>query len=307
MTTGDDRQPVNFFAAVGFDRAAQRRTDADWVADRLGHPQTRVLPVWRSHSLVLDGSGLGSLTVDDLSGLGIDEDPVFLGIAETTAFFAADISHVEDPHALDVIAAQGRFEDLRSIGAMVERQAGALMAYARGMAIWHSRHRFCGVCGAATVVEAAGHHRRCSNPACGATHFPRTDPAVIVLVHDGDDIVLGRSPNFIPGMYSVLAGFVEPGEQLEDTVRREVFEEVGVEVGEVTYHSSQPWPFPSSLMIGFRAKALTRTINVDGDELDDAGWYSRADLRASPEDESFKLPRRQSIARRLVDEWLAEG
>lgn len=305
MPTYDDEM-ANFFASIGFDRAAHRRTDDVWLAERLAHPETRILPVWRTHNLVLGGQDLGYVRPQDLPRLGVNDAPVFLGIVDTAAVFTVDISHLEEPHDLDVIAAQGQFDDLRGIGGVVERRAGALMAYARGMAIWHARHRFCGVCGAATVVEAGGHHRRCGNTACAAVHFPRTDPAVIVLVHDGDEILLGRSPRFNPGMYSVLAGFVEPGEQLEDTVRREVFEESGIEVGEVSYHSSQPWPFPSSLMIGFRARALTRQINIDGDELTDAGWYSRAQLKVSPENEIFSLPRRHSIARRLINEWLAE-
>ncbi len=306
MPVSSDK-PANFFASIGFDRAAHRRVDAAWLAAQLAHPETRILPVWRTHNLVSDGQGLGYVRPQDLPRLGVTEAPTFLGLVDATAVFTVDISHVDEPHDIDVIAAQGQFDDLRGIGGVVERRAGALMAYARGMAIWHARHRHCGVCGGATVVEAGGHHRRCGNAACGAVHFPRTDPAVIVLVHDGDEILLGRSPRFNPGMYSVLAGFVEPGEQLEDTVRREVFEESGIEVGAVAYHSSQPWPFPSSLMIGFRAQALTREINIDDDELTDAGWYSRDQLRISPENEIFSLPRRHSIARRLIDEWVDEG
>ena len=149
--------------------------------------------------------------------------------------------------------------------------------------------------------------RRCTNETCGAQHFPRTDPAVIMLVHDGERVVLGRQKVWPPGMHSVLAGFVEPGESLEDAVRREVAEEVGIALGEVTYHSSQPWPFPSSIMLGFMARATTTELNLATDEIETARWYTRAELRASPENEVFKLPRRDSIARRLVEDWLAEG
>jgi NAD+ diphosphatase len=173
---------------------------------------------------------------------------------------------------------------------------------------WHRRHGFCSVCGAATASREAGHVRRCTDPDCGAHCFPRTDPAVIMLVHDGGDrVVLGRKASMLPGQHSILAGFVEPGESLEDAVRREVFEEVGLELGEVIYHSSQPWPFPANIMLGFTARATTFDLNVDYNELEDgARWFTRDFLRSSPEDESFRLPRRDSISRRLVNEWLEE-
>jgi NAD+ diphosphatase len=181
-----------------------------------------------------------------------------------------------------------------------------MLAYARGLMHWHARHRFCGVCGSPTESAEAGHVRRCTNPACAAMHFPRTDPAVIVLVTDGSRALLGRQKSWPPGMHSVLAGFVEPGESLEDTVRREVHEETGIVVDEITYHSSQPWPFPSSIMLGFTARAATTALHVDPDELESAAWFEREFLLNSPENESFKLSRRDSIARRLIDDWLAD-
>jgi NAD+ diphosphatase len=171
---------------------------------------------------------------------------------------------------------------------------------------WHARHRFCGVCGAPTESVEAGHVRRCTSPACGASHFPRTDPAVIMLVHDGDRALLGRQKIWPPGMYSTLAGFVEPGESLEETVAREVFEESGIRVAEVRYHSSQPWPFPASLMIGFHAAAASREIRMDQSELEDCGWFSRAELRDFGR-QGKALPRADSIARRLIEDWLAQG
>jgi NAD+ diphosphatase len=172
---------------------------------------------------------------------------------------------------------------------------------------WHARHHFCGVCGYPTQSAEAGHVRRCTNPTCGASHFPRTDPAVIMLVHDGGDrVILGRQAQWPPGMHSVLAGFVEPGENLEEAVTREVAEEVGIAVTDVRYQSSQPWPFPASIMLGFTARALATDLQLSDDELETARWYTRAELRASPESESFRLPRRDSIARRLVEDWLAD-
>ncbi len=198
-----------------------------------------------------------------------------------------------------------RFGDLRQFGARLARHEGALLALARAMAFWHSRHRFCGVCGAPTRSEEAGHVRRCTEAGCATLHFPRTDPAVIMLVTDGDRALLGRNKNFLPGMYSTLAGFVEPGESLEDAVAREVREETAIDVAAVHYHSSQPWPFPANIMLGFYAEAASTAITVDYGELEDARWFERDWLLSHADDDNFRLPRRDSIARRLIEDWLA--
>jgi NAD+ diphosphatase len=199
-----------------------------------------------------------------------------------------------------------RFADLRQLAGRLERQEGALLAFARAMLFWHSRHRFCGLCGTPTRSEEAGHMRRCTDPSCHTMHFPRTDPAVIMLVTDGDRALLGRNKNFpVPGMYSTLAGFVEPGESLEDAVAREVREETAIEVAAVHYHSSQPWPFPANIMLGFYAEAATTEIAVDYGELEDARWFERGWLASHADDDTFRLPRRDSIARRLIGDWLA--
>ena len=179
-----------------------------------------------------------------------------------------------------------------------------VMAFARAMLFWHSRHRFCGLCGSPTRSEEAGHMRRCTDPACQAMHFPRTDPAVIMLVTDGDRALLGRNKNFVPGMYSTLAGFVEPGESLEDAVAREVLEETAIAVSAVHYHSSQPWPFPANIMLGFYAEAASSEITVDYGELEDARWFERDWLLSHVDDDGFRMPRRDSIARRLIGDWL---
>jgi NAD+ diphosphatase len=162
------------------------------------------------------------------------------------------------------------------------------------------------LCGSPTRSEEAGHMRRCSDPACHAMHFPRTDPAVIMLVTDGDRALLGRNKNFVPGMYSTLAGFVEPGESLEDAVAREVREETAIAVSAVHYHSSQPWPFPANIMLGFYAEAASTEITVDYGELEDARWFERGWLLSHIDDDSFRMPRRDSIARRLIGDWLAD-
>jgi NAD+ diphosphatase len=315
----------NFYTAPGFERAGLRRRDDGWILERLADPASLFVPVWRNQSLVVESDGgelraallaggeLAALIGDGEARLGRGE-AVFLGVIAERAHFAFDLSPHDDP--LDVLrspalaasglgGAEPRFTDLRRVGAVLERHEGALLALARAMMFWHFRHRFCGVCGSPTRSEEAGHMRRCSDAACNTMHFPRTDPAVIMLVTDGDRALLGRNKNFpLPGMYSTLAGFVEPGESLEDAVAREVREETGIVVASVDYHSSQPWPFPGNIMLGFHAEAATTEIAIDYGELEDARWFARDWLLTHPDDDSFRMPRLDSIARRLIEDWL---
>jgi NAD+ diphosphatase len=239
------------------------------------------------------------LTVAEL-GQALPEDAIFLGEEEGIGLFAVDLGRAA--------ARRGRFAEVRAVGAWLPAREAGWCAYARGLAYWHSRHRFCGVCGGVTVAIQGGHVRRCQ--ACDAQHFPRSDPAVIVLVtHDhsrlGARCLLGRAERFPAGMYSTLAGFVEPGESLEATVQREVFEEAGVELTDIVYRSSQPWPFPASLMLGFRARARSDQLRIDPNELVDAAWFTREQL-ADPERRPVKLPNPDSIARHLIEDWLSE-
>ena len=197
-------------------------------------------------------------------------------------------------------------QPVRAAGGRLDAVEGGLMVHAVALANWHRTHPRCSRCGAVTHIAQAGHVRRC--PACEALHFPRTDPAVIMLVTDGQDrALLGRQSSWPPQRYSTLAGFVEPGEALEDAVRREVAEEVGITVGDVTYAGSQPWPFPSSLMVGFFATAESDAISVDGDEIADARWFTREDVTALSADGSIRLPGVVSISRWLIDTWHQDG
>ena len=319
----------NYYAHPGFERAGLRRREPDWIRERLLDLSSVFIPVWRTQNLIIELEGneprAASITVEGLISVfgeigDIDErlahgQFVFLGLIDERAHFALDVSASEA--ALDMLrspalAAPGigeagvRFADLRQLAGRLERREGALLALARAMLFWHSRHRFCGLCGNPTRSEEAGHMRRCTDPACQAMHFPRTDPAVIMLVTDGDRALLGRNKNFpLPGMYSTLAGFVEPGESLEDAVAREVREETAIEVSAVHYHSSQPWPFPANIMLGFYAQAVTREISLEDGELADARWFERGWLLSHEDDDEFRLPRRDSIARRLIEDWLA--
>jgi NAD+ diphosphatase len=320
----------NYYAHPGFERAGLRRRETEWIRARLLDRDSLFVPVWRSQNLVVEieggepraavlgveaiGALLGGLAEGEIDERLVRGEFVFLGVIDERPHFALDLSGHEEPletlrsparAAAGIEDAGVRFADLRQLAGRLAREEGSLLALARAMLFWHSRHRFCGMCGAPTQSEEAGHMRRCTAPGCKAMHFPRTDPAVIMLVTDGERALLGRNKNFIPGMYSTLAGFVEPGESLEDAVAREVMEETAIEVGAVHYHSSQPWPFPANIMLGFYAEATSRDITVDYAELEDARWFERDWLRSHADDETFRMPRRDSIARRLIQDWLA--
>jgi NAD+ diphosphatase len=213
---------------------------------------------------------------------------------------------VEPSYAEGVVAASGAaFLDLRSAGGVFTAFDAGLFAYARGLAHWQTRTRFCTACAAPLRLEAGGHRAKCTNPQCGIEHFPRTDPAIIVIVGHGDRCLLGRGPQWPERRFSTLAGFVEPGETLEDAVRREVFEEAGVRVGECDYHSSQPWPFPASIMLGFTAQAEDPTIRL-GSELAEARWFSVDELVDGLRARTLGLSSPLSVSYRLIEHWLRE-
>lgn len=297
---------TNPYAGSPLDRAAALRDDAGWITARLADPASLLVPVWRSRNL-FRGLGEGRPEAVYLSGAAADsvrlaDGPwAFLGLLGDAAVFAADCSAAEDPAPL-LPPAAGRFEDLRAARGALPATDASVLAHARALMHWRGRHRFCGVCGAPCEPRSAGHVLHCTG--CGTQHFPRTDPAVIMLVHRGERCLLAQSQRFASAtMYSTLAGFVEPGESLEEAVAREVCEESGVVLGRVTYHSSQPWPFPANVMLGFHAEALTDALTIDPAELRDARWFTRAELRDHAA-LGFTLPPRDSIARRLIEDWL---
>lgn len=297
----------NIYAGLALDRAQHRRRDEAWLKARLVDPASAILPLWQGLLLIAESEmpTPALLQGEEAAALIPNAEWALLGLAGDQAVFALDLRSAGD--APPDLAPWGRFLDLRQVGPLLARTDAALLAYARGLMLWHQRHLYCGACGAPTVSAEGGHQRRCTNESCGLTHFPRTDPAVIMLVTSGDRALLGRQRAWAPGMHSTLAGFVEPGESLEEAVAREVMEEVGVPVDDVRYHSSQPWPFPASIMLGFTARALDERIVLDPQEIDAAAWFTREELRASPEDERLRLPRRDSIAYRLIRDWIEEG
>jgi NAD+ diphosphatase len=292
MSTLPPRLPM---AAGGLDRVSALRADAAWVEARLRDPASRMLVVRGESVPVEHVRGVSRLALRELSRLDIaieDEPPTLLGVnADGAAVFAAEAE--EGPE---------EYLHLRDVAAELPAGEAALAAQAVALLAWHRRSRHCSVCGAPSEAIEAGHMRRCTNPEDGTVHHPRTDPCVIVLVHHGDRVLLGRRPTWPPGRFSVLAGFVEPGETLEGAVAREVAEESGVTVRPETvrYVASQPWPFPASLMLGFTAAALDPTVG-DGDaELEEVRWFTRAELQRG----AVLLPPPSSIARHLIAAWL---
>lgn len=242
--------------------------------------------------------------VRSLEETGADvERAVFLGIEDGAPWFAIDITGT-GAAARSSLESLGRFVALGSIQDPVEGEAWSLLAQARALLAWNARALHCSVCGAPTETRNAGYVRACTNADCKALQFPRSDPAIIVRVTYEDRCLLARQPAYRPGLRSILAGFVEPGESLEDAVRREVAEEVGLRLTSLSYVASQPWPFPTSLMVGFAAEAAGKEIRVDGREIETASWMTRGDVRCETQRGTLILPSTKSIARRLIDDWL---
>ena len=307
--------PALSYGGGQLDRASARRKDGAWIAARWAHPDTLIVPVWRDLNLVAGQDAIIPTGASAPAFAAAAAETVFLGLRGDVAVFAADLSELDEDQSAE-LAGAGAFVDLRQVGQVMDAEQAALLAYARGMIHWHRHHRFCGRCGQPAESREGGHLRLCRDRDCGGQTFPRTDPAVIMLVVSPPAVgapprcLMGRHLRLPRGVYSTLAGFVEPGESLEDAVAREVREETGIVVGEVAYQGSQPWPFPRSMMLGFRAQAETTAITIDREELDDARWFSAAEVYEfgewADEDALRRLPRRDSIARYLLDTWLAE-
>ncbi|MGB8813533.1 MAG: NAD(+) diphosphatase [Paracoccaceae bacterium] len=306
------------FGGSGLDRAAELRADDAQIAMLLAGGQ--VLPIWRGKPLIVDGSSLGWVKADSpvLAGAA---SPIFLGLDDGVARFAVDTSHWSPEAGAEAVVAgffdpseqrhpalpaNYSFGELRGVMTRLSARDAELVATAKAVLHWHKSHGFCAACGAASTMTNAGWQRSCA--ACGAHHFPRTDPVVIMLVLHGNRLLLGRSHGWPEGMYSTLAGFVEPGETLEAAVRREVLEETGVSIGSVRYLASQPWPFPASLMIGCVAEATSDIITVDPAELDDALWITREDMVSvfAGAHSYIKPARKGAIAHHLIANWLAD-
>jgi NAD+ diphosphatase len=295
-----------YYTGLALDRASALRSDPAWLQARRAGPDVRVIPLWKDKCLVSGGLPV-PLAADSEAALPA-VGTVFLGLSAGTPVFAADLSDLDRADALALAGADDAADVRTLIGAIGRDEAG-LLAYARGLLHWQRRQRFCGSCGGRCEPRDGGHVRVCAE--CATLHFPRIEPAIIVLVElpgEPRRCLLGRPRGAGPGRYSTLAGFVEIGESLEDAVRREVAEEAGVAVGSARYQGSQAWPFPAGIMLGFRGVASGPDIAVDGAELTDARWFTEAEVRARIADSGTVPPyRHDSIGRALIEGWLAES
>ncbi len=300
------------FTGNRFDRAAQFRSDENWLAEKLEDSSTRFLPVHSLKALIdlndgpcIDWRGISDVREYIQAGATL----IFLGIADFSCHFAIDVSAIENPKQPPV-ADWGKFIDVRSISAQLRPGEAGALAQARSMIAWHDNHGFCAVCGSKTTLQESGYSRKCVSDECKSVHFPRTDPVAIMMVTKGDKCLLGTGHHFPRQQYSCLAGFIEPGETIEQGVRREVFEESGIKTGDVTYHSSQPWPYPSSLMIGCFAEAISEEITIDPKELADARWFTRDEVKEmlaksiTPEIPRLSPP--LAIAHQLAKAWIED-
>lgn len=301
------RSRTNQFTSVRLDRLVEYRDDREWVARALHSDDVYFVPLWRSRSLLQrgeDGTIAVYLRPAELSDPARVQPPTLLGADEKRTYFAVSVSDEQKDEILKRHDGAD-FSDLRTASIDMDAKHAGILAYAKALHYWQHRHGFCGVCGSANRLQSAGHRLVCSNDECGRESFPRIDPAIIVLVTHEDACLLGRNPNWPPRRFSTLAGFVEPGESLEDAVVREVWEEASVRLREIRYVSSQPWPFPASSMCGFYAEAASRECAVS-DELEEVRWFTTGELVRSVQDGSVLLSSPVSIAFKLLADWFAK-
>jgi NAD+ diphosphatase len=295
------------YAGNPLDRGDRERRDEEWLADRAKDPESKFLPLWDLRVPISNGSdnSLGWLDFYGLGRLEIEATTVFLGLRGQTAHFAIDMS--KNGQAAEELQESGawRFEDARTVTEYLNGSDSGIVAQARAQISWHSRNGFCSICGHETVMKRGGHMRQC--PGCDTEHYPRTDPVVIAVVSDKDRCLLGQSRGRLSrtNRYSALAGFVDQGETIEEAVAREVMEEAGIRIENIRYHSSQPWPFPSSLMIGCHADAVTTAISMDDEEMADVRWFQRDEVLLALEGKSKNLavPGPIAIAHHLIRAW----
>ena len=305
----DELPPItHIYAGNPLDRGDRERRDEGWLRDRAQDSTSRFLPLWENTVLISSAPehDLGWIGLDDVRRLGIQVEGIFLGLRDGAAHFTVDVTRNKE--ASDALRADDAysFEDTRGVTDLISLADSGIVAQARAQVNWHNRHGYCSVCGTPTEMRRGGHMRLC--PSCNSQHFPRTDPVVITVVADGDRCLLGQSRGRLQAMnrYSALAGFMDQGESIEEAVAREIMEEAGIRVKNVRYHSSQPWPFPSTLMIGCHADAATTDIHMDEGEMSDVRWFSREDVTSAlaGTNENLALPGPIAIAHHLIKAWV---
>ena len=300
----------HIYAGNPLDRGDVERRDEEWLAAKAKDPNSRFLLMSDLKVLIAGGSQekLGWLSFDDLTRLGVDGTAIFLGTNGGEAHFVVDISKFESAVQELLESNDRRFEDARTATEVLSHADSGIVAQARAQVSWHTRNGFCAICGHETRMKRGGQVRECSK--CEAQNYPRTDPVVITVVSDGDLCLLGRSRGrgSATNRYSALAGFVDQGESIEEAVAREVMEEAGIQVENVRYHSSQPWPFPSSLMIGCHADAATTDISMDNEEMEDVRWFHRDEvlLALTGKSENLAIPAPIAIAHHLIKAWASK-
>ena len=302
-----------FYTSAEIDRCSELRGKFDLLNEVIFNGNALFVPIWENknffvkknedlEALLLKKNELESI----ISNIKFD-DLIFLGVANKIFYFSINLKDNYAENFKSIKNQEIEFGDLRLFSRTLNQIESSFLALAKGMTFWQMNNKFCSICGSKTIVSEAGFVIKCIDQDCQASHFPRTDPAMITLISYENEILLARSPRFPEKMYSTLAGFVEPGETLEQAVSREVFEEVGVKVKNITYFGSQPWPFPASLMLGFFAEAEEKSLHIDFNEIEDAQWFSIKNVQELNHpliNGGFKLPRADSIARRLVNQWV---
>ena len=286
-------------------RLSEKRSDDSWISEQLNNEKSLFVPVLESQLFFNPSNDYNPayLSLGDVKDKVDLSTSIFLGQCEKISYFAVGILESEK----EVLKEYGQFLEVRKALTFLKEFDISVLLHARAMHYWHSRHKFCGTCGSPTINKEAGNLLVCSNENCKESHFPRTDPAIIVLVTNGEKCLLGHNKAWPGNRYSTLAGFVEPGETLEDAVRREVFEESGIKTKNINYVSSQPWPFPSSIMLGFTAEAITENITIDNNEIEHAAWFSREEIKDRLLNNTIKMPMKISIAFKLVSQWFDKG
>ena len=303
------------FSGNPLNRAGEKRIDSNWIESKRRDASSLIFPMWRLQPFLLGSEkaapplAIGLVQPEIADAFGLDDAIcIFLGLDGDRAMFVLDISETSNPTKTGPLAGLGHFRDARVAGSIVSMRDAALIAQAKALIDWHQRHGFCPKCGTPTKFMDAGYRRLCEQ--CKAEHFPRVDPVVIMLATHGEACLVGRGKIFPAGMFSALAGFIEPGETIEEAVRRELMEEASVKVDEVTYYATQPWPFPSSLMIGCFANAVSRDVKADETELAEVRWIERSVARELIEGRSvdgIMVPPPIAIAHHLIRTWALGG